>query len=277
MATVSISTAIRITLMILFILALFGMGRLLDVYIAMRPDQVWPGWEAWRLVSYPLALNFGGLLIGAIAFSQPGEEIESMLGKSRFGITLLIVTLIASSLHLLLFLGQPGPPLAGPQNLSLFVMVGYVYLFPSSSVRVLFFNVRSKILLLLMALFVAGATGYGASHGESILVFFAEGGAGLIVGGIWFHLVYQKYPILLGPLRAISGIGKRAERKGSPSPSRIPRTPSRIRREEIDDVPRRSVSDEERLDAILEQISKKGYESISSEDRDFLDEYSSRL
>lgn len=276
MSTVSISTAIRIALMILFVLALFQLLHLFDPYVSMRPDQIWPGFEFWRLFTYPIGRNFGGLLIGAIVFSQPGEEIESMMGKRRFGVVLLIVTLFVSLLYLLLFFASPGPRLAGPQNLALFVMVGYVYLFPGSSVRVIFFNVGSKVLLLIMALIAVAGTVYDVSLGESVLVFFGEGGAGLILGAIWFHVAYQKYPVLLGPLRALTGTGQKV-RQERRRPVSAPRIPSRRGGEGTSESSRRAVSDEDRLDAILEQISRKGYESLTPDDRRFLDEYSSRL
>lgn len=276
MSTVSISTAIRIALIVLFVLALFGLLGLIDAYLAMRPADIWPGMEFWRMFTYPIGYNFGGLLIGAITFSQPGEEIEGMLGKRRFGIALLLITLLVSSLYLLFFFEQPGPRLAGPQNLALFVMVGYVYLFPASSVRIFFFNVRSKILLLLMVLFAVGSAAFRISGGESFLVFLGEGGAGLLLGALWFHFVYQKYPVLLGPLRALSGAGKK-KMEEKKRPVAASRSTYRSSRPAAPGTSGESISDEERLDAILEQISRKGYESLGTDDRRFLDEYSSRL
>lgn len=276
MLTVSISTVIRIALMILFVLALFQLLRLIDPYVSMRPDQIWPGLDFWRLFTYPIGRNFGGLLIGAIVFSQPGEEIEGMMGKRRFGLVLLIVTLLVSLLYVLLFFASPGPRLAGPQNLALFVMVGYVYLFPDSSVRIFFFNVRSKILLLIMGLIVIAGTASEVSAGESLLVFLGEGGAGLILGAIWFHIVYQKYPILLGPLRAITGSGQKKKSERT-RPVAAPRVSGPVRIQRSPETPGKSMSDEDRLDRVLEQIGKQGYESLNPDDRKFLDDYSSRL
>lgn len=200
-----------------------------------------------------------------------------MLGRRRFGAMLLIVTLLSAAIHLLVFFGQMEPRLSGPQNVSLFVMVGYVYLFPASSVRIIFFNIRSKILLLLMVLLVAAVSVYRIDGGESILVFLSEGGAGLVLGALWFHLTYQKYPVLLGPIRAMSGGARISVRKKQKQRSGVLRPAVRMWQDDPDDAPERTISDEERLDAILEQIGRKGVESLSPEDRRFLDEYSSRL
>ena len=272
-STLSISTIIRGTILVLFLLALFRLTLLFEPYVVMSPAAVWPGLELWRLLTYPLALNFGGLLIGAICFSQPGEEIENMLGKKQFGSVLLALTLVVSVLYTLMFFMSPGPELAGPQNLALFVLVGYVYLFPGSSVRIIFFSVNSKTLLLVLGLLAIGLGIIPIVNGESPLVLLGEGAAGLIAGALWFHIRYQKYPFLLGPLRSIAGMfrGKQdiAVQKSKPVKLRVEKSEQKQGTGKL--------SDEERLDAILEKISKSGYNSLGKDERAFLDEYSSKL
>lgn len=278
MATRSISTILRGILFVLIVFSFFGLARLYNPYIIMSPVHIWPGLELWRLATYVFGSSFGGFLIGIIAFSQPGEEIESMLGRNRFVWLLLAVTLSIAFLYALIFFGKPYPILAGAQNLGLFVMVGYVYLYPHSSVRLFFFDIRSKILLLLMSLLALGLAAFGVSKGEHPFVLLGDGGWGLLAGAIWFHAVYQKYPVMLGPMRFILNMFRRKEEragaKESPSPIRL-RTERR--RGTTDDSGRATMSDEDRLDAILEKIGSDGYESLSSDERRFLDEYSSRL
>lgn len=275
-STFSISTIVRGALLVLFLLAIFRIAALFQPYVVMTSAAVWPGLEFWRLLTYPLALNFGGLLVGTIAFSQPGEEIEGMLGKRSFGLLLLSVTLLASLLYLLIFWGRTIPALAGPQNIALFVMVGYVYLFPDSSVRIIFFDVRSKILLLLMSLLSLGIGVFWITTGETPLVLLGEGGLGLLAGAIWFHVVYQKYPVLLGPVRAVARLFERKP-QAQMSVRSAPQTEQRsgVKKEGSRQGP--VIPDDERLDMILEKISSSGYESLSGEERKFLEEYSSRL
>ena len=273
-STFSISTIIRGSLLVLFLLAIFRIAILFEPYVVMTSAAVWPGLEFWRLLTYPLALNFGGLLIGTIAFSQPGEEIEGMLGKRSFGVLLLSVTLLVSVLYLMIFFRDAFPALAGPQNMALFVMVGYVYLFPDSSVRIIFFDVRSKILLLVMSLLALGTGVFWITAGQTPLILLGEGGLGLLAGAIWFHVVYQKYPVLLGPVRAVARLFERKK-----SPLTVHSAPQAVREEVKKEGGRQRpvISDDERLDMILEKISSNGYESLSGEERKFLEEYSSRL
>lgn len=239
----------------------------------MTPESIWPGLELWRLVTYPIALNFGGLLIGVLSFSQPGEEIEAMLGKKRFGIMLIALTLLVSLLYTAIFFGATLPILAGPQNLALFVMLGYVYLFPDSSVRVIFFSVRSKILLLVMVAIALGLAILSIANGASPFVILGEGGVGLLAAALWFHIVYQKYPVLLGPVRSVSQLFSRKNHipagKGEATGQR--------REKRATQRTTATLSDEDQLDAILEKISKNGYGSLNKDERAFLDEYSSRL
>ena len=277
LASISISRIIRIALLILFILALFGIGGFLTTYTILEPAEVWPGKDFWRIITYPIALSFGGLIVGSIVFGQPGEEIEGMFGKARFGLALLIVTLLVGGMHLLFFWGDLGPSLGGPMNISLFVLVGYVYLFPASSVTIFFFSVRSKIILWcsLGLAFLLAAMPIAA--GVSPLVIFSEGMAGALIGFLWFHLHYQKYPWLLGVIRRIAGL--MPGRKESISVHSPTREPSRVilRREEKKKQGGQILSDEERLNAILEKIGEKGYESLTRDEQKFLDEYSSNL
>lgn len=262
--------------MILFILAIFRMDGLITPWAGLRPTLIWPGYEFWRLLTYPLALNFGGLLIGSIVFAQPGEEMESMFGRTKFGIMLLVVTLLTSILHVLFFWGQSSPILAGPINMSLFVIVGYLYLFPESSVTIFFFSIRTRVLMVLMLLFVFIMSGVSIAAGNSPLVIFSEGVLGLLAGLLWFHVVYQKYPVLLGPIRTIESLFRGAEpQRGEKSSVTVMSRP--IRRRERQEEKKASLSDEERLDAILEKIGEKGYQSLTPDEQAFLDEYSSKL
>src|SRR5690606_12975263 len=104
------------------------------------------------------------------------------------------------------FWGETQPFLAGITNPALFVFVGYYYLFPDSQVRIFFFNVRTKILMIFFVLFVLAITTFYAINEATPWVFFGEGGFGLLMGALYFHARYQKYPFLLGPIRSIERV-----------------------------------------------------------------------
>lgn len=243
----------------------------------LSPELVWPLKEFWRLLTYPLALSFGGLLIGSIVFSQPGEEIEEMFGKRAFGLALLIVTLLTAGLHLLCFWERGDILLQGPMNISLFVLVGFVYLFPASSVGIFFFRISSKIILWVSLGVVGVIGGLKIAAGTSPLILLSEGMSGALFGAIWFHIIYQKYPLLLGPIRSLARILPTRSEKKNVRPVVRGRTLRLARKEETPVKSEKQLSDEEKLNRILEKIGESGYESLNVEEQQFLDDYSSKL
>lgn len=279
----SLSRKILIGIIILFVLSLFGiMGRVAG-FLYLSPVQLFPGLELWRVLTYPIAPAFIGLLVGSIVFSAPAEEVEQMLGGRPFGILLLVITAVIALMHTLIFFGRPGPVLAGPVNLALFVLVGFVYLFPQSEIRILFFNIRSWGLLafvgggiLLYSIYV------WLESGANPLGFFADGGYGILLGGVYFHARYQKYTFLLRQIRSVERIAERVRSTGSPSaPSAAPRRAAQQQTARIRIPFQKSVgrelTDEERLNLILERINEKSYNALTEEEKKFLSEYSSRL
>jgi len=288
MMTTSLSRKILIWIMVLFaILLLEFFGALPNVagwinnFVGLRPARIYPGWELWRLVLYPAGVSLLGLFVGSIVFSTPAEELESMQGTRQFGLQLLLLVLMAGLMHLMMFFGDETPEMVGLENLALFVLVGYVYLFPQSDVRIFFFSLKSWLLLAICSAIVVGQTVMGIIYGANPFLFFSYGGFGLLVGAAYFHARYQKYPFLLRPIRRLERAAERATTHSSP------RTPAPARRASgnvavrnktaVQRPVQRELSDEERLNVILDRISEKGYESLSDEEQRFLRDYSDRL
>ncbi len=281
MGSWSLSRKILIGIMALFILSLLGMTGLFAPYVILSPVAVFPGLELWRLVSYPLATGFLGLLVGSIAFSTPAEELEQMLGTRQFGMLLLLVLVTAGVIHTALFFGT-SLPMAGIVNIALFVLVGFVYLFPHSDVRILFFSVRSLYVLAALVGLVVLLTIYEVINGVTALDFFSMGGFGILLGAAYFHLRFQKYPFLLRPIRSMERMAGKGRpvpvaQKPIPSPRRASVSqPVRVRIP-FQKAQGREMSDEERLNVILDKINEKSYNSLTDDEKRFLSEYSGRL
>jgi membrane associated rhomboid family serine protease len=278
----SLSRKILIAIFVLFLLSWLGpIAGAITAATGLWPNLVVPGLELWRLVTYPIGLGgFLGLLIASICFGAPADEVEHMLGPRRFGILLLAVVVITGLLHLLLFLGDD-LPLTGPLNLALFVLVGFVYLFPHSEVRLIFFGVRAWVLLtfilattaiIALSQFIDGASGF---------LFLINGGYGALMGALYFHAKYQKYPVLLGPFRTVERMmsGRRSDPAWRPAPgARKAAAPQPVRlRMPFQKSTPREVSDEERLNSILDRINEKGYGDLSDDEKAFLRDYSGRM
>jgi hypothetical protein len=277
----SLSRKILIGIMVLFLLSLFQISYLFLPYVALYPSYVYPGLELWRLFTYPLAPDFIGLLIGSICFGAPGEEVESMIGTRQFGLLLVMVTLAAGLMHLVLFFGDGQPAMLGPINTALFVLIGFVYLFPQSEVRIFFFSVRSWIVLAFSAATVLFMTIIFVSRGASPWLLFSFGGFGLILGTIYFHVRYQKYAVLLRPIRTmermVSGGRQPAPVRPASAPRRVQVSPVTRIRIPFQKAPQRDLTDEERLNMILDRINESSYSALTEEEQRFLREYSSRI
>lgn len=283
MSASSLSRKILYGILALFVLALFQLAGPLLRFLALSPSSIYPGFELWRLLSYPATPDIMGLILGSIVFSAPAEEVEGMLGTRRFGMLLLVITAVVGLMHSLVFFGQASPVLHGPVNIALFVLVGFVYLFPQSETRLLFFTVRSWSLLA----FFSGVILFWAlyawrAEGAPVMGFFSDGGFGLLLGGVYFHARYQKYTFLLRQIRSVERMAERVRSTGGgPAPTAAPRRataqqPTRIRIP-FQKASSREMTDEERLNSILERISEKSYNSLTEEEKRFLREYSGKL
>lgn len=271
--TYSISTIIRVYMMVLFLLTLFGLSGFISGPTILIPSLVLEDLQLWRLLTYPLAPAFMSVLVGAVVFGQPGEEVEGMFGRKKFGLLLLVITLAVGGLHLLLF-ASSDPPLAGLINQALFMMVVYVYLFPQSSVHIFFFSVRSIILLGLM---LAAAIIWGVvliSGGASLLTPLVTGLLGAIAGYLYAELSYGKH-------REASGLARRSARSRSGSMKgvtkggglRVIHSMTRTKEPENAEI----ADDETRMNKLLDKISDRGYDALTADEKEFLERYSSRI
>lgn len=251
----TISTVLRYATYLLFAFAIFGLGDDMNRLFGFHLDLLVQG-EIWRLVTWPIGLSFGGLIMAAIGFSQPGEEIEQMLGGRRFGLALLAVVGVVLVLHILASLYRP-MLLAGPGALGLFALTGYYYLYPDSSIGLLFFRVSTKIVLLVALLATIGL-GIGFSIDRGTIEIFSHGLPGALLGALYFHGLYG-------------------------SNDRMPELPRWMRRGEASrsaSIGRRDdpvIDDAQRADELLEKIARDGVDSLSKKEKAFLEQYSRRL
>ncbi|MBK8912201.1 MAG: hypothetical protein IPM61_12835 [Chlorobi bacterium] len=293
MATESLSRILWIGTIVLFLFYLLIGGLPFSApvvaNIVLAPVDISDQYQLWRLLSYPLGPSFIGLLLAGIAFGAPGEEVESILGKRSFGVALLWLTLAIGVLHVLGNWGESAYALSGLEHLALFTIVGFVYLFPQSSVRIFFINIPSWFVLTfacgLVLIQTVDAVVEGG-HGAGAL--FTEGVVTLVASAGFFHARFQKYRFLLGAIRTFERVAFRPQHSGGnvraaggamqPMPMR--HVASRAfagRLQPQHPVRRQELSDEERLNQILDQISETGYDSLSPDEQRFLREYSQRL
>ena len=271
----SLSRKIVIAALVGFVMALVGLAGQISPFVVLDPTLFLRG-ELWRLISYPLALGFLDLVITTIAFSAPGDELEGMMGTRQFSLTILLVVVAAGMTHVALHVDQ-STSMSGMSNVALFVLIGFVYLFPHSSLRIFFFSVRSWIALSVVAGIEVIQVWVTVSRGGPPTIIFTYGGFGVMAGLLYFHVRYQKYAFLLRPIRVVE---RALTRFRTPSSKPVRADVGRVApghgafRLPFGRSEHEPLSDQERLDQILDIITERGYDSLSQDDRLFLDEYS---
>lgn len=280
----SISRSIFFGAFVLLLLSLFTVMVRVAPFLHLDPSLVMSG-EWWRVITYPLVPALLDLLVVAMAFSIPGEEIEAILGKQRFGLLLIASVILNGLLHLAVAesIGS-NVVLIGSACLSLPVLVAYLYLFPYSGVRVFIFTVPAWGVLAIAGVLSLTSPLVELASGGSALPLLTSGLGPMILGLIYAHVRFQKYPVLLRTIRRFSY--PRAE----PQQRRRSAVMAGVRQQRGVAVrvraaqPQRWVreenepgSDEERMNALLDKINERGYEALSEAERKFLEEYARRL
>jgi membrane associated rhomboid family serine protease len=76
---------------------LAGLLRLVPMLLlTVFPERIWPGFELWRLVTYPLVvLGIFNVLFGLLILWMFGWELETAFGSRRFG--LFVLTSVVAS------------------------------------------------------------------------------------------------------------------------------------------------------------------------------------
>ncbi len=214
--------------------------------------------------------DFGHLLFNCIALYFLGKLLTSFLGERRLLTTYIFGGIFAYLFHVLVFfvfpsLGAPGVLGASGAVMAIF-MAAAVY---KPSYRILFFGVLPVQLFVLAAIyFVIDLTRIGNSS-ENIAYMSHIGGA--LFG--WISLIG-----LAGSYNIMNGIERLLDRFRKDKSTRSRRTKSKLK--VIHNEPVTELTDEEynaskaarqgRVDAILEKIHKKGYESLTQKEKDIL-------
>ncbi len=210
------------------------------------PEAVATG-QVWRLVTWPFAegLTLWGVLT-LFFFWYFSTELENLIGRNRMVWLLLGLwaSVTAATTLTALLLGGGGV-LAGFNLVEFVVLLLWIAEYPH---RKFFFGIPAWVIG--AVLIGVQALGMLASRSGSALL-------SLLLSVVLVSLVAKR----VGLLREYAWIpGGRAP--GRPSRPRAPRVSrSRVRAE------RRTLSDQEQLDALLDQINDKGIHSLSAAQR----------
>jgi len=260
---------------------LFGLSVVnaaLITWLGLSPDGLENLYQPWRLVTY-MFLHGGGfhILFNMLWLWWMGKPVEDTLGPRNFSVLYLGAGIGGGLIHVLLS-GFADAPTIGASGAVFGMMVVFAMLFPYQQIMLLFLppiQARYMVagLIILDVLFL--------NSGDNIARVVHLGGA------LWGYLLmrgYQRgynYDAWIGSLAAryagvfSSGSGKSGA-TSSTTGSRRARNPNMRVVTDADIIEEIEEQQQSEMDRILDKISKKGYASLSAEEKRILFELSKK-
>jgi membrane associated rhomboid family serine protease len=209
--------------------------------------------QIWRLVTYPfffiaspraligsvLNLAWAGMIIAYF-----GGELETIIHTKQLIFALATTVIIGGILYSLL--GAEGG-LGGPSILTMFFLGGFAYMWPKREISIfgIFFIKAWIVALVIFVITILPSGGFLSDASAAYLFGPIAGALGAI---IYLHITYRQYSFGRSVLSRVEDIRK-------------PKKQSTINS---------SMSAQQRIDMILDKITRSGIDSLSREERDFL-------
>jgi len=208
----------------------------------------------WTLITYMfLHAGFGHIFFNMLSLYIFGPRLEGQLSGRRF-LGLYFVSGIAGGLLSWVF--PSWLPIVGASGAILGVMYGYAHFWPRDRIFLWFVPMQVRVAVIVMtALDLFGGFGVG---GGNVAHFAHLGG----FAGAFLYLRIIEFRPRQRQLQA-------KLRNNRPSRSDLERW-SRIRREQLHEVNR------EEFDRIMQKIDREGVDSVTQQERSFLDNFSER-
>jgi membrane associated rhomboid family serine protease len=240
---------------------------------------LWPiGSEPFMLWQYFTYMFLHGdlahIFLNMLGLWMFGMELESIWGSKRFLVFYLLCGIGAGVIHTLVTMLIPGDrivPTVGASGAIYGVMVAFAMIFPDRIIFAMFIPMKAKYAILFFTV-LSLFNGIGRT-GDNIAHFAHLGGA--LVGFLM---------IQIGGKMTLGGIFDRFGRlpKGNATPAPRPRSVGEPAAGRVIDVEFREVrrqqnpqemnfgDAQERVDAILDKISRLGYQNLTAEEKAIL-------
>lgn len=264
-----IRTIIAINVVIFVVMALFGrtVSELLITLFAFNPDPFTALTQPWRIITY-MFLHGGGfhLIFNMLWLWWMGRMVEETVGPRTFSVIFFGAGIGGALLQVALAAIFGSNLVIGASGAVLGIMVAFAYLFPTAPIMLLFLPpIEARF-------FVAGWVALDVlflGAGDNIARLVHLGGAA--TGFLLTKMHYEGYDLSawVRPLERLF--------TSKPRPKNEKKKKSkRSNMYSVSDVEIMEEKELDELDAILEKISKKGYDGLTAEEKKKLFDLSKR-
>ncbi len=263
-----------------FILNIVGHNSAFN-FLALDPNRVLHNFELWRLLSYPLStLSLASFMLLSFSIGIFSSALEVAFSTKRFVGTIASLVLAQGLVYTALCAGFSQPyVLSGGDTVSFFVMAMFVFVQPTRSVSLWRrYEVRGLSLALSFVGLSIGYRSYLAIHdGPEQLYYGVLPAIFGVVFAIMLTTVVHQQLKRVRRLNNVSHVDFMDERLIEQEEELVSSFGKSDRALSKLYYPEPQRSDEEMLNLLLDKIFEHGQESLTPEEKTFLEDYSQRM
>ena len=165
--------------------------------LALAPTALTSSWQVWRFFTYPFALqSTPSIIVGSFVLYNLAPDIEDILGKQRFGLTVFAFVILHGVMFLGIFSGRD-MRLAGPDALALALLTIYTYIYPKSDVSILgMFSLRTWMMALIFgAIAILPPLFQSFGNPIAVIAIMSNQMFGVFAGLLFSQVYFEKYTL----------------------------------------------------------------------------------
>lgn len=263
-----------------FILNIFGHSIAYNLF-ALTPAAITQNFEFWRLLTYPLATtSTESFLLLTISVGLFSSLLELSFSTRRFILSILGLVISQGLLYVVAFGGvSKGVVLSGGDGISFFLMAMYTFVMPNRSIHVWRrIEIRGLFVVMVLALTSFFFSAYRAYHDTSDLFYYGaiSSAYGVVFAVLLTSVLHQR----LKRVRRLNGriaperIDERFVEQEEELVSTFGKSDRGVSKLYYPEAHR---DEEELMNQLLDKIFEHGQDSLTPEEKSFLEDYSQRM
>lgn len=262
-----------------FVFSFFKPDLIKELF-SVIPWRLYPGYEVWRLLTFPFSSgNLESFILLTLCVGLFLPIVETTIATKRLFLSVILLFITQGLMYTIAFHSNTNNTvLMGADSMSFFAMGMYTFLQPHRPIS-LWKNMEIKgmFLVVLLATISFLYSGLRSAQSPELFYYCAINSAFGVLFAVITTFTYQKtWRILhfrrhqINPLRNSDELFQHQEEFVS-SDGQVREFPITYSSTTV------HLSDEEMLDQILDKIYEHGQDSLTPEEKQFLDEYSQRM